>query len=158
MGQRVHPRLLTVAPRALVAVLSCTAIVAGVAPSPALARGRAPLRACGQVQTRVPHTGSVKIYAVDRVSARRVSCARARGFVRGWEHLADIGKLPNRAGGRVHKSVLVFNRWGRPYRVNGFVCRSLAFNGPGPIQPEIVNCGAPAGLVTWREGGYVGSS
>ena len=144
-------------PSALLTVVGVIALVALVLPSLALARPRAPVRACGQVQTRLPHTGSVKIFSVDQVRARRISCAGARRFVRGWEHLADTGKLPNRADGRVHKSVLVFNRWGRPYRVNGFICRSLAFDGPGPIQPAFVTCGAPTGLITWREGGRVGS-
>lgn len=144
-------------PSALLTAVGVIAVAALGVPSPAFARPRAPLRACGEVQTRLPHTGSVKIFSVDQVSARRVSCARARRFVRNWEHLADTGKLPNQADGRVHKGVLVFNRWGRPYRVNGFICRALAFNGTGPIQPAFQTCGSPTGLITWREGGRVGS-
>ena len=125
--------------------------------SAALARNIPPLRACGQVTTRLPKTGTVKIWSDSKVSARRISCARARGFVRTWERLADEGKLPSAAGGRTNKGVLVFNRWSRPYRASGFVCRSLAFEGPGPVQPEFVSCGARIGLVTWRESGHFGA-
>jgi len=128
-----------------------------VGASGAFARSRPPLRACGHITTRLPKTGSVKIWSDSRVSARRVSCARARAFVRGWERFADEGKLPSAADGRDKKGVLVFNRWGRPYRVSGFVCRSLAFEGPGPVQPEFVTCGARSGVVSWRESGHIGA-
>jgi hypothetical protein len=90
------------------------------------------------------------------VSARRLSCGRARAFVRGWERAADHGKLPNAADGKVRNGVLVYYRWGRPYRVHGFICRSFATPGPGPVQHERVTCGSPAGLVTWLESGRFG--
>jgi hypothetical protein len=138
------------------AVLAVVATGCVVTSPAALARAHTRVRPCGQVQTRIPHTGSVKIFTVSRVSARRLSCARARGFVRTWERLADHGKLPNRADGVVTKGVLVYYRWGRPYRAAGFVCRSFATPGPGPVQHDRVTCGAPAGLVTWRESGRFG--
>jgi hypothetical protein len=116
-------------PHAVLAVLPAIAAVVIVGSSPALARERPRVRACGQVATLIAGTGSVKIWALSQVSARRVSCARARVFVRGWERLANEGKLPNAADGRVHKGILVYNQWGRPYRVTGFVCRSLAYYG-----------------------------
>jgi len=125
--------------------------------SAAFARATPPLSACGQITTRLPKTGPLKVWSDSAVNARRLSCARARDFVRTWERLADTGKLPSGAGGRVRKGVLVFNRWGRPYRVSAFVCRSLAYEGPGPVQPEFVTCGAPAGLVSWRETGHIGA-
>jgi hypothetical protein len=108
------------------------------------------------VQTRIPHTGSAKIFTVSQVSARRVSCARARGFVRTWHRASDHGKLPGAAAGKIKKGVLVYYRWGPPYRVSGFVCRSFATPGSGPVQHERVTCGSPAGLVTWRESGRFG--
>jgi len=137
-------------------LLAALAVGAFVASPTAQARERARVRACGEVQTRIPHTANVKIFTVSRVSARRLSCARARGFVRTWEHLADHGKLPNRADGKVRNGVLVYYRWGRPYRAAGFVCRSFATPGPGPVQHELVSCGSPAGLVAWRESGRYG--
>jgi hypothetical protein len=139
--------------RALLAVLAVGAFVAAPA---ALARSRPRAHACGEVQTRIPHTGNVKIFTVSRVSARRLSCRRARRFVLTWEHLADHGKLPSRADGVVRNGVLVYYRWGRPYRAAGFVCRSFATPGPGPVQHERVTCGSPGGLVTWRESGRFG--
>jgi hypothetical protein len=139
--------------RALLAVLAAGTLVGAPA---ALARPTPRARACGVVQTRIPHTGSVKIFTVSQVSARRLSCRRARGFVGTWECLADHGKLPSRADGKVRNGVLVYYRWGRPYRAAGFVCRSFATPGPGPVQHERVTCGAPAGLVSWRESGRFG--
>ena len=70
--------------------------------------------------------------------------------------MANEGRLPNAADGRVREGVLVYNRWGRPFRVTGLVCRSLAYMGPGLVQPELVNCGAHVRLVTFRESGRVG--
>ncbi len=61
------------------------------------------------------------------------------------ERLADEGKPPDAAGGRTRNGVLVFKRWGRPYRLRGFVCRPMALGGPGPIEPELTDCGAKWG-------------
>jgi hypothetical protein len=134
--------------------LTVTFVIAG---SPvAVARARPHVRACGRVHTREPNTGSVKIFAVSKVGAQRLSCTRARRLVRTWHSLCDEGKLPNRAAGKIRKSVLVYKRWGRPYRVRGFVCRSMAFAGRGPVERERVTCGAHAGLITWYESGRVG--
>jgi hypothetical protein len=138
--------------RALLAVLAVGTIAAA---SPA-AFARARIRACGEVQLRIPHTGTLKVFTVDRVSARRLSCARARGFVRAWNRAADHGKFGHAAAGKIRNGRLVYFRWGPVYRVSGFVCRSMAIQGPGPVQPERVTCGSPAGLVTWRESGRYG--
>jgi hypothetical protein len=137
-------------------VVAVVAVGAAVPAPPAAARAGARIRACGQVDTRIPHTGAVKIFTVSRVSARRLSCARARGFVRTWERLGDHGKLPNAADGKIVDSTIVYDKWGRAYRVAGFVCRSLATQGSGPVQRELVNCGSQSGLVTWRESGRYG--
>ena len=142
--------------RGVLAALATAAALVNLGSTTAGARGRPPLRACGQVVTRLPKTGNLKVFAISQVSARRLSCARARGFVRAWERLGDTGKLPDAAGGKVKKGVLVYARWGRAYRVRGFVCRSMAIRAPGPVVPEIVNCGAHAGLVTWHESGRFG--
>ncbi|MGN6867289.1 MAG: hypothetical protein ACTHMY_02680 [Solirubrobacteraceae bacterium] len=138
------------------AVLAVVATGCVVASPAALARARPRARACGQVVLNIPGTGSVKISSVSRVSARRVPCARARRFVRLWHRLAAHGKLPNSVAGRMKNGVLVWYRWGRPYHAGDFVCRSLATPGPGPVQRELVTCGSPAGLVTWRESGRYG--
>jgi len=145
-----------VAGRALVAVIASVAVVMTVAPSGALASRRPASRSCGQVTTRLPKTGSLKVFAVDQVSARRLSCPAARAFVRTWEHLGNTGRLPNAAGGRTIRKVIVYNRWGRPYRLGGFVCRSMTLPGPGPVERVLVKCGSPSGLVTWRESGRFG--
>jgi hypothetical protein len=55
-------------------------------------------------------TCNVEIFTVSRVSARRLSCAGARRFVRTWERLADHGKLSSRADGKVRNGVLVYYR------------------------------------------------
>jgi hypothetical protein len=135
---------------ALLAAVAAVALVAAVGSSAAFARGRPPIRSCGELVTRVPNTGSHKYLYVDRVDARRISCGHARAFFRGWERLGDENKLPQRATGRIHRSVLVWNKWGRPYRAGGFVCRSMALPG-ALLEPARVTCGSPAGLVTWHE-------
>lgn len=132
------------------------AAVVVVSPSAASARSRSPLRACGQVVTRIPHTGALKDFNIDRVSARRVPCAQARGFVRTWGRLANQGKLGNGVAGKTRNSVLVYNQWGPAYHDNGYVCRSMALAGPGPVQRERVTCGGPAGLITFYEFGRSG--
>ena len=69
--------------------------------------------------------------------------------------LGDEGRLPNRASDKTRNSVLVWYQWTRPYRVLGFVCRSMA------LPNALVNagretCGSPAGLVTWHEVAHTG--
>jgi hypothetical protein len=130
-----------------VAALGCAAS--------ALAHGGPSMRSCGQLAFTVPHTGAQKYTYVEGVEARRISCARARAFVRSYEHLGDEGKLPNRAGGKTRRSVLVFYQWTRPYRVNGFVCRSMALP-YALVNAGRVTCGAPSGLVTWHETAHSG--
>ena len=115
------------------------------------------MRACGVLDTRVPHAATpLKLFTVNQVSARRLSCARARGFVRAWNRAADHGKFGHAAAGKIRNGRLVYYKWGPVYRVSGFVCRSMAIQGPGPLQPERVTCGSHAGLVTWRESGRYG--
>ncbi|MGN6868683.1 MAG: hypothetical protein ACTHMY_09800 [Solirubrobacteraceae bacterium] len=139
--------------RALLAVIGMVAIVAIVGPATANARTRPPIRSCGQIVFRVPHTGQQKFLYTESIDARRMSCGRARAFVRSYERLGDEGKLPDRASGKTHRSVLVFYQWTRPYRVSGFVCRSMALPN-ALVNAGRVTCGAPAGLVTWHETGH----
>ena len=113
------------------------------------------MRSCGRITFTVPHTGQQRYTYVEAIDARRISCRQARAFVRSYERLGDEGKLPNRASGKTRGSVLVFYRWTRPYRVNGFVCRSMA------LPNVLVNagretCGSTAGLVAWHEVAHTG--
>jgi hypothetical protein len=139
--------------RALLAVIGMVAVVAIAEPAAAYARHRAPIRPCGQIVFRVPHTGQQRFLYTESISARRISCKRARAFVRSYERLGGEGKLPDRAGGKTRRSVLVFYEWTRPYRVSGFVCRSMALPN-ALVNAGRVTCGAPAGLVTWHETGH----
>jgi hypothetical protein len=66
------------------------------------------------------------------------------------------GEVDIAAAGNIRNGQLVYDKWGPVYRVSGFVCRSMAIRGPGPVQPERVTCGSPAGLVTWRLSGRYG--
>jgi hypothetical protein len=135
--------------RAVLAAIGIVSIVAIVGPAAASARKRPPIRSCGQIVFRVPHTGRQKYLYTESIAARRISCRQARAFLRRWQRL----KLPVRAVGRTRRSVLVWNRWGRPYRAGAFVCRSMAI--PSALfEPGRVTCGAPAGLVTWHETGH----
>ena len=127
--------------------------VSALGATTASARNAAPMRACGQIVFTVPHTGQHKYTYTEGVEARRISCARARAFVGAYERLGGEGKLPNRASGKTHRSVLVFYKWTRPYRVSGFVCRSMALPN-ALVNAGRVTCGAPAGLVTWHETGH----
>jgi hypothetical protein len=141
--------------RAGLAVIGMTAIVAVGGPTAASARSRPPLRSCGQIVFRVPHTGRQKFLYTESIDARRMSCKRARAFVRLYERLGGEGKLPNRASGKTRRSVLVFFQWTRPYRVSGFVCRSMAL--PNVlVNAGRVTCGSPAGLVAWHETAHSG--
>lgn len=131
------------------------AAAAMVAATPALARNRSVMRSCGQITFTVPHTGRQRLTYTEGIDARRLSCRQARAFVRAYERLGDEGKLPDRAGGKTRRSVIVFYQWTRPYRVNGFVCRSMA------LPNVLVNagresCGGPAGLVDWHETAHSG--
>jgi hypothetical protein len=130
------------------------AVVMGVlvGASAALARNQPPIRSCGQIVFRVPHTGHLNITYVQQVDARRLSCGRALAFVRAWTHLGDEGKLPDQAGGKSRRAVVVYYQWARPYRVSGFVCRSMAIPAVR-VEPGRVTCGARTGLVTWHETG-----
>jgi hypothetical protein len=138
--------------RAVVILVAVSALGA----SSALARGGAPMRSCGQLVFTVPHTGHVKYTYVEGVDVRRISCGRARAFVRSYERLGDEGKLPDRASGKTIRSVLVWYQWTRPYRVNGFVCRSMALPN-ALVNAGRVTCGSRAGLITWHETGHSSS-
>ena len=141
--------------RALLAVSGVVAVVAIAGPAGASARNRAPIRSCGQIVFTVPHTDATTVTYVESIDVRRISCRRARAFVRSYERLADEGKLPNRPSGKTRRSVLVFYEWTRPYRVNAFVCRAMAL--PNVlVNAGRVTCGAPSGLVTWHETGHSG--
>jgi len=131
-------------------------VVSAVAASTAMARGGPATRSCGQLVFTVPHTGHQKYTYVEAVDARRISCGRARAFVRSYERLGDEGKLPNRASGKTRRSVLVYYQWTRPYRVSGFVCRSMALPN-ALVNAGRVTCGAPTGLITWHETGHSSS-
>lgn len=137
-----------------VAVVVTVAAVMTTAPSAAGASHRPRMRACGQVATRIP--GPVRVLAIARVSVRHISCAKARGLARKWEREANDGKLPYGGNGKVNHGVLVYYRWGPPYHVAGYVCRSLDLPGPGPLQQQRTTCGSRAGLVTWHVSGRHG--
>jgi hypothetical protein len=126
-----------------------------VGASSARAHSRPAARSCGQIVFTVPHTGDQKFTYTEQIDARRIACRRARAFVRSYEQLGGEGKLPDRASGKTRRSVLVYYQWTRPYRVSGFVCRSMAL--PNVlVNAGRVTCGAPTGLVTWHEVGHTG--
>jgi hypothetical protein len=137
------------------AVIGTVALLVIAASSPAFGRNSSPIRSCGQIVTQIPNTGSHKYSYTDQIDASRMPCRRARAFFHRWNRLGDENKLPQRATGRIHRSVLVWDKWGRPYRVGHFVCRSMAI--PSALfDPARVTCGSPAGLVTWHETGHSG--